>query len=76
MNVEEEQKTILNKIVDYKRVGMLCLFLSAFLYVGTFIPPYHAIEWKLEVLSGVSLLFLISSFICCWRSTKLKEKLQ
>ncbi|MCO7126369.1 YrhC family protein [Sporolactobacillus shoreicorticis] len=73
--MEEQQKMIQDKMIDCRRIGMLCLFLSTFLYSGTLIPSYGNVEWKLEILSGSSLLFLVFSFFFYWRSSKLKEKL-
>ncbi|MCQ2008479.1 MAG: YrhC family protein [Sporolactobacillus sp.] len=73
--MEEQQKMIQDKMIDCRRIGMLCLFLSTFLYSGTLIPSYSEIEWKLELLAGSSFLFLVFSFFFYWRSSKLKEQL-
>lgn len=73
--MEEQQKMILDKIIDYRRIGMLCLFISTFLYSGTLIPKYAEAQWKLGILSISSFIFLIFSFFLYWRTSKLKEKL-
>ncbi|MCO7175648.1 YrhC family protein [Sporolactobacillus kofuensis] len=73
--MEEQQKMILDKIMDCQRIGMLCLFLSTFLYAGTLIPKYSEIQWKLEILSGSSLIFLIGACVFYWRSSTLRTKL-
>lgn len=73
--MEDYQKIILEKIIDCRRIGMLCLFLSAFLYVGTLLPEYADVDWKLAILSGSSLAFLLLTFFFYWRTSKLKDKL-
>lgn len=73
--MEEQQKIIFEKIIDCRRIGMLCLFLSTFLYTGTLIPKFGEFQWKLEILSVSSFIFLVLSFFFYWRSSKLKEKL-
>jgi hypothetical protein len=73
--MEEQQKMILDKIMDYRRIGMLCLFISTFLYSGTLIPKYAEVQWKLGILSVSSFIFLIFSFFLYWRTSKLKGKL-
>lgn len=73
--MKDYQKIIHEKIIDCRRIGMLCLFLSAFLYTGTMMPQYAETGWKLSILSGSSLAFLLLTFFFYWRMSKLKDKL-
>lgn len=71
----DQEKKVMEQMTDCRRTGLLCLFVSAFLYAGTLIPGYSTVQWKLEVLAAASLVFLLSAVFFCWRMTKLKKRL-
>ncbi|GGL40587.1 YrhC family protein [Sporolactobacillus putidus] len=73
--MRDYEKIIQEKIIDCRRIAMLCLFLSAFLYTGTMMPEYADVDWKLAILSGASLAFLLLTFFFYWRTSKLKDRL-
>ncbi|WP_100488665.1 YrhC family protein [Sporolactobacillus pectinivorans] len=73
--MKDYEKIILEKIKDCRRIGFLCLFLSTFLYAGTLIPKFEEEQWKFELLTVSSLLFILLASLFYWRTSKLREKL-
>ncbi|MCI1856603.1 MAG: hypothetical protein LKI94_08550 [Sporolactobacillus sp.] len=55
---ENEEKEVVEKITDCRRIGLLCLFVAVFLYAGTLVPQPELAIWKLKLLKLISLLFL------------------
>lgn len=74
--MNDQQRVIADKLLDCRRTGFLCLYLSAFLYVGTLLPKFSDVPEKQVMLSLFSLMFLLVSLVFYWRTAKLREKLK
>jgi hypothetical protein len=74
MVMGDQGKHLDERIADCRRTGMLCLFISLFMYIGTVIPDMLVEPWKIEVLMITSFSFLLASVFFYWRTTKLKEE--
>ncbi|CAM3102144.1 YrhC family protein [Sporolactobacillus spathodeae] len=69
----EQQRKIAATIIDCRRTGLFCLYLSAFLYVGSLLPKFAAFPEKVAVLSGSSFGFTLLAIFFYWRISRLKE---
>ncbi|MFT8318320.1 MAG: YrhC family protein [Sporolactobacillus sp.] len=74
--MNDQQKVIADKLSDCRRTGFLCLYLGAFLQVGTLLPKFSDLPEKQMMLSLSSLLFLLMSLFFYWRTAKLREKME
>ncbi|MFT8870968.1 MAG: YrhC family protein [Sporolactobacillus sp.] len=72
--MKEESKRVADAITDYKRMGLISMFVSVFFYIGTLLPKYAEVPEQVGILSLASLIFLLLAFSTCWRITALKKK--
>lgn len=73
--MKDYEKKILGSIADCKTTGLICLSLSAFLYIGSLLPQYINEPEDLLVLQISSFLFLTGSGLFYWRTNILRNKL-
>ncbi|MFT8362059.1 MAG: YrhC family protein [Sporolactobacillus sp.] len=71
----EEQKRLVEKIQDYRRIGFLNLYISAFLYAGSMIPKFAIFPEKVLLLTYASFAFSSLAVLCYWRMSSLNQKL-
>lgn len=71
----KEMAELKDKIADYTQYAMILVALSAFLYIGIFIPSEQLID-KLNLLIGAICLLLALSCFFIMKVLRYKKRLQ
>jgi hypothetical protein len=70
--MEKQAKYLFEKMVDFKRFATIFLAAGVFFYLGIIIPSNHN---HLNIMSLVSISFLVVSIILFTRSKKFRREL-
>ncbi|RIW37624.1 hypothetical protein D3H55_03365 [Bacillus salacetis] len=69
------QKTLNDKIIDYKRFAFVLVSMSVFLYLGAVLPLEEKTLLKTYVLMGGTVVMLGLSGLFFFQAARLKKKL-
>ncbi len=68
-------KVLADKVADYKRFAFILLALSVFMFIGLIVPNEGVTQNQSIILVGLSIVTLISAFICHRQAMKFQEQL-
>jgi hypothetical protein len=75
VKVEQPTKNLFEKMVDFKRFGMVLLAIGAFFYLGVIIPSETKTAMDLNIMILSSMSFLAASILFFTRSKQCQLKL-
>lgn len=73
--VNNSEKKLHEKMVDYRRFGILMLVVGAFFYLGVILPTETKVIKDLYLMMGTTTLFLSGSIFFFIKSREIQNKL-